>query len=295
MSSTTEKTTDLLPPGARRGTVRVDGGEVAVLRAGRPGAKPAMVLLHGGGGTAAISWYRTIGPLASLGEVIAPDFPGYGGTTGLAPLRTGADLAEFASAFMAAAGIPKAIVIGNSMGGETALQLALRHPEQVQALGLISPAGLLPTSGNAVVQFIAWLATRLPESVLARSTLPIDKIVADPARLPAELVAAYHAEAARPGGGLPAARHTRASVGPRAMLNCVLDQVSAITVPTVFLQGADDRVVAPATTEAAAARMPNAERVVLAGCGHWSQLEAPDQVLDQLRRLVARVAEGSPA
>jgi pimeloyl-ACP methyl ester carboxylesterase len=161
---------------------------------------------------------------------------------------------------------------------------------------LVSPSGLLPIAGNRVGQYIAWLATRLPERMLVslnrlsnRSTRGLRGIVHDPAVLPAELIEEYRRDAVRPGSGLAFVRQTRASVGRREMLNNLLPVVGRITVPTLFIHGANDPVVSPETSRQAADRMPAARRVVVPNSGHWAQLEAPDRFLTELNHFLATV------
>lgn len=280
---------ELVPPGAHVEYLDLDGGHVRLLRGGEAGRRPPIVLLHGGGSDAAIAWYRTFASLAAEHPVIAPDLPGYGGTTGIGPLGGGAVLADFVARVMDELGLDDAVIVGSSMGGEIALDLALHHAELVSGLVLVSPAGLMSVAGNRVVQFLAWLSTRLPERTLvslngrsSRSAEPLRGIVHDPAGLPSEVVAEYRRETQRRDFRLAFVRATRASVGPTAMRNNLLPLVGRITVPTLFVHGADDPVVPPETTRQAAERMPTARRVVIPDCGHWAALESPDRFLTEL-------------
>lgn len=219
--------------------------------------------------------------------------PGYGATTGIEPVGGGAVLADFVARVMDKLGLADAVIAGGSMGGETALNLALHHPRLVRALVLISPTGLLPIAGNWAVQFVAWLSTRLPERMLVSlnrrnysSARTLRGIVHDPAALPAELTDEYRREALQPDSGLAAVRHTKASVGRRERRNNVLRLVERITVPTLFVHGANDAVVSPETSRQAAERMPAARRVVVPNCGHWAALEAPDRFLNELNHFI---------
>jgi pimeloyl-ACP methyl ester carboxylesterase/phenylacetate-coenzyme A ligase PaaK-like adenylate-forming protein len=286
-----------IPPRASTEYLDLDGGRVRLLRGGEPTQRPPVILLHGAGTNAAISWYRTFAPLSAEHQVIAPDMPGCGGTTGIEPLGGGAVLADFLARVMDELGVADAVIVGSSMGGEVALNLALHHPKLVRALVLVSPSGLLPIAGNRVRQYIAWLATRLPERMLVslnrlskRSARGLRGIVHDPAVLPAELIEEYRRDALRPGSGLAFVRQTRASVGRREMRNNLLPLVGRITVPTLVVHGANDPVVSPETSRQAVERMPIARRVVIPNCGHWAQLEAPDRFLTELSHFLATAA-----
>jgi pimeloyl-ACP methyl ester carboxylesterase len=287
----------LIPPGARVEYLDLDGGRVRLLRGGEPSQRPPMILLHGGGTSAAISWYRTFAPLSAEHQVIAPDMPGYGATTGIEPVGGGAVLADFIAWVMDELGLADAVIVGSSMGGEVALNLALHHPKLVRALVLVSPAGLLPIAGNRVMQYVAWLSTRVPERMLVsslkrqsnHSSRGLRGIVHDPAVLPPELIEEYRREALRPESRLAFVRHTKASVGRTEMRNNLLPLVGRITVPTLFVHGANDPVVSPETSRQAAERMPAARRVMVPDSGHWAQLEAPDRFLTEVNHFLTTV------
>lgn len=292
-----------LPPGAHAEYLDLDGGRVRLLRGGEPSQRPPMILLHGGGSNAAISWYRTIAPLSVEHQVIAPDLPGYGGTTGIEPGGGGAVLADFVARVMNQVGLTDAVIVGSSMGGEIALNLALHHPELVRALVLISPAGLMPLAGNRVVQYLAWLSTRLPERILVslnglsnRPSKALRGIVHDPAGLPTAVIEEYRREARRREFRLAFVRQTRISVGPTAMRNNLLPLIGRITVPTLFVHGAVDPVVPPESSRQAAERMFAARRVVIPDSGHWAQLEAPDRFFTELTHFLTSTAkDGGPS
>src|SRR5215218_8443578 len=121
---------------------RVDGLRVRCLAAGTGGSPPAL-LLHGGGFDAADFSYRhAIEPLSRLRPVLAFDWPGYGGSD-TPDLRY--DLAyygRFLERLMDSLGIGRTALVGISMGGGAALSFALRSPERVEKLVLVSSYGL---------------------------------------------------------------------------------------------------------------------------------------------------------
>ncbi|MCA0157193.1 alpha/beta fold hydrolase [Tsukamurella sp. M9C] len=119
----------------------VDGTHV--LSAGPDGA-PAVVLLHGSGGTS-LNWATEIPRLAQSHRVHALDLPGEPGGTVVErlPLEPGAHAAWLAGV-TDALGAPHAAVIGESLGGWVALDYATEHPSRVRSLGLLVPGGLGP-------------------------------------------------------------------------------------------------------------------------------------------------------
>ena len=104
------------------------------------GHGPDVLLLHGLGGTRA-SLFETAAALSQRYRVHAPDLPGFGSSS--KPARGGYNARWFAEHMLAmidAQGIESAHVVGNSMGGRIAIEMALIAPERVRALGLLCPA-----------------------------------------------------------------------------------------------------------------------------------------------------------
>ncbi|MDO5500016.1 MAG: alpha/beta fold hydrolase [Propionibacteriaceae bacterium] len=284
----------LVPPGARDLTVGALGGRWRVLaQAGLAPARTPALLIHGGGfDNASISWFHLIEALGAERPVLAPDLPGCGGTQGVA-LAGRADLvADQLAGLLDAMGIARVIVCGVSMGGEIALQFGLRHPERTEAVVAIAPGGLLGRFGGPVRNFGMWLLTRPPErgmDLISRASAPwirrsIDRIVRNP--LPAPVVEEFVAEAHRPGTGVAYGTYNRRSFGPFAMTNNLLPYLSGLDAPTLFFHGEDDPMVSIHGSEAAVALMPDARLVRVPHCGHWAQLEKPDEFLAAWRRFV---------
>src|SRR5699024_10149023 len=118
----------LVPPGAEVQRAVASGGSYRVLRGGDRSSRAPVLLVHGGGAdNAAISWCRLLGPLGHDREVLAPDLPGFGYTDGIDPQPTGRAMADRLRELLDALGIDEVVVCGVSMGGEVALQFALRH------------------------------------------------------------------------------------------------------------------------------------------------------------------------
>lgn len=288
----------LLPPGARAEYIDLDGGRVRLLRGGAPDAGPPVVLLHGGGtDNSAISWYRLFEPLSADHAVLAFDLPGFGATEGIEPVGGPDAMADFAARVLAAEGLADAVVVGVSMGGDVALNLALRHPGSVRSLVLIAPGGLVAQFRNRAAHTAAWLAARLPDWVLLPASRLANRfvgaalraIVHDPVTLPAEVVAEFRREALRPRGGIGYARYNQASIGRTAMRNNLLPVVERITVPALFFHGEHDPMVPPEGSRRAAALMPDARLVMVPECGHWAQLEAHDRFLAEVAAFLTSV------
>jgi pimeloyl-ACP methyl ester carboxylesterase len=114
-----------------------------VLEAGT--GERAVLLLHGVGARAD-RWRHNILPLARAGfHVYAVDFPGHGfATKGTAPRYSVAGYAQFVREVLDELGVARAALVGTSLGGNVAAQVALDRPDLVDALVLVGPLGLVP-------------------------------------------------------------------------------------------------------------------------------------------------------
>ncbi|MFJ4037443.1 alpha/beta fold hydrolase [Microbacterium sp. NPDC090007] len=133
---------DAIRLGLRRVVVPTGVGPIAV-RAGRASGSPvATILLHGAAG----SW-RTWEQLITasddlhlpLSDIVALDLPGWGETPG--PVPDPADLAVAIAAVARALGYPRWRIVGHSLGGVIALDVAARFPRETVAVGVVSPSG----------------------------------------------------------------------------------------------------------------------------------------------------------
>jgi pimeloyl-ACP methyl ester carboxylesterase len=285
----------LIPAGSTQSYLDMDGGRVRVLRSTATPAdslRRPLLLLHGGGtDNAAISWYEVFEPWGTDREVNAIDLPGFGSTEGIQPVGGAPEMADFVARAAKRLGITPCIVVGVSMGGDVALNLALRYPDLVVALVLIAPGGLTPRFRNRFLQLSAWLAAQLPDWLLIplgqlanrHIDLAIRAVVKDPVTIPQEVLVEFAREARRPGAGLAYARYNRASLGPFSMRNNLLPAVGRITAPALFFHGQDDPIVDPEGSRRASEVMPDAQLVMVPDCGHWAQLEARDRFLSEVR------------
>lgn len=122
--------------------VEVEGVRLHVRDEGRG---PAILMIHGLGGQMAHFNYGAVRALSKRYRVVALDRPGSGHST--RPDGVAADLATQARAIAALVerlGLERPTVVGHSLGGATALTLALEHPQHVGALALVAPLSHAP-------------------------------------------------------------------------------------------------------------------------------------------------------
>jgi pimeloyl-ACP methyl ester carboxylesterase len=245
---------------------------------GDPG-RPLLVLLHGFGDSFT-SWEGWVRELTPKFHVISVDFPGHGLTRAPDGYLLGSDgLADFVDAFAAKLALPKFAVAGNSMGGGAAWQLAVRHPDRIDALILVDAAGFPNEKPPAEVP----LAFKILQYPIGRAILrnidnrPLidaglktdvyDKSVITPA-----LVDRW-AEFQR----APGHRAILMALNPRAHTQATLELLATIKVPTLVLHGASDVLIEPASAHKFAAAIPGAKLIMYAQVGHLPQIEIPQR------------------
>lgn len=127
-----------MPDDLQPQTISIHGHEVRYFKAG---SGPALLLIHGMAGSAA-TWKHVLPRLARDYTVIAPDLLGHGKSD---KPRTDYSLGAFAAGLrdlLVALGIERATVVGHSLGGGIAMQMAYQHPERVERLVLVGSGGL---------------------------------------------------------------------------------------------------------------------------------------------------------
>lgn len=243
-------------------------------------ALPRLLLLHGFTQTSA-SWQPITERLPSGWEVLAPDLPGHG-TAG--DLRL--DLAASAGRLAASLGGEPAIVVGYSMGGRTALRLALDHPEAVAGLVLIgATAGIddpaeraaRRRADEALAERIeaegveAFLERWLAQPLFAGLTPRTDDLTARRANTAAGLASSLRL------------------AGTGTMDPPWWDELHRIDAPTLVLWGEADRKFAELGRRLVDGIGPNAEASSLVDVGHAVHLEAPDATAALITGWVRRV------
>ena len=250
-----------------------------------------VVLLHGNPAST-YSWRKVMGPLAARYRVHAIDLPGFGFSDkpGDASYDT-AWLAATVLGYLDAERMPRAVLVGNSMGGAVATEAAIVQPERVAALVLLGAAGLPEAeAGGPPLSFrmLAWpvigpALRELPARSRVRTRLR--EAVYDPSTITDADVDAYYAPL-RTAGGTNAflARLPQKTGEDRAA------RVRTIRAPTLVITGDTDRLVPPATARRYHELIAGSELLVLEQTGHIPQEERPERVVAEITRWV----EGHP-
>jgi pimeloyl-ACP methyl ester carboxylesterase len=281
------------PPLLRVHDVHLPGRRVSVMTMGQG---PEVLLIHGLGATKA-SFYDTAAALSREGyRVHAIDLPGFGSSSKPATgPYTARWFADTVLAVMDKLTIGRAHIVGNSMGGRVALEVALREPERVGALVLLCPAvafvkrGYHPIVRLARPEF-AFLPHKFRRAMVSSTfhglfhdTDALDPYVSDV--VIDEFQRLYASPSAR-FAFLSAARNIyldkpfgRHGFYPR---------LADLERPALFVWGSHDTLIPPGFKRHVAEWLPRAEQIVIEGCGHVPQVERPDQTNGLIRRFLAQ-------
>jgi pimeloyl-ACP methyl ester carboxylesterase len=242
-------------------------------------ALPLLVLLHGFGDSYT-SWDGWVRELKGKFHIIRLDFPGHGLTRAPAGYVLGGErLADFVDAFAAVLSLPKFAVAGNSMGGAVAWQLALRHPERINALILVDAGGFPNEKPPAEVPLAfkilrySWgraLLRNIDNRPLIDEGLKVD--VYDKSVITPAFVDRW-AEFQR----APGHRAILMSLNPAGFGNASADALHTIMAPTLVLNGESDVLVEPASARKFAAAIPGAKLILYPHVGHLPQIEIPQR------------------
>lgn len=254
------------------------------------GQGPDLVLLHGwalhGG-----MWGPWLDELAEVARLHLLDLPGHG-RSGWPP--TVRDLAGLAAAILPRVP-PGAAVLGWSLGGMVALELARRHPLHLRALVLVATTprflagpdwdhGMQP---DVLAEFADGLAQdyrRTVQNFLALQTRGDENATETLRQLRARLSSHGEPDPAALAAGLAILR----DADLRA-------ELARITLPTLVVAGEHDRLTPPAAGRELAVRLPAARFALVPRCGHAPFLSHPGQVSTEVRRFLARHPAGEAA
>lgn len=241
----------------------------------RVGAGPPLVFVHGAAGDSRF-WQPQIAALADEFTAVAWDEPGAGRSSDV-PAGFGlADYAECLADVIGALGLGAAHVAGLSWGGTVVLELYRRHPELVATLIMIDTyAGWKGSLATEEVRSRVAAARRMLAAPASEfdPTLP-GLFAGEP---PIEFVALLEQIAA---AVRPHSLETQLLVMADADLRDLLPQIA---VPTLLIWGELDVRSPLSVARQFEQAIPDTTLVVIPGCGHVSNLEAPDQVNDAIR------------
>jgi len=236
------------------------------------GSGEVLLLLHGAGpGASGLSNFRrNVETLALHHRVVILDLPGFGGTDNTLP-EGGlfSAMGFFVRAFLEELGIERVSILGNSMGGGIALEIALRAPGLVHKLVLMGGAGSLPVFSpmptEGLMRLFGFYAGEGPTLEKLRAFISL--LVFDQSAITNDLLDERFRASTRPD---VVANYI---IAKRAIEPLWREDLSSLRQPTLLIWGREDRVIPLDASFLLLKQIPNASLYVLPQCGHWVQWE----------------------
>ncbi|MDP1648010.1 MAG: alpha/beta hydrolase [Rubrivivax sp.] len=269
-------------------------GQVVHLRDEGPRNDPLPLVLIHGTSASLHTWEGWVGALKGQRRVITFDLPGFGLTgpfSGRYPSDDyhGDSYARFVFDLLDALQVPRAVVGGNSLGGEIAWRMAAMAPDRVAALVLVDAAGPAFTPQSVPLGFLVArvpVVNRIMEWVLPRSLVAqgLLDVYGDPAQVTSELVDRYFELALREGNRRALGLRMRQVVrGEHA------ERISSIKQPTLILWGGRDRLIPPPVGRIFEAQIAGSRLVVFDELGHVPHEEDPARTVAPVKEFLARL------
>ena len=263
------------------------GSRILSLGAGRPtvevieaGDGAPLLFLHGAGGVPA--WAGVLPLLAREYRVHAPLLPGFGRSTGLEALEDQWDLFLHGFDVMEALGLDRPYVVGESMGGWLAAEMAALRPREIGRLALVAPVGLWRDEAP-VADMFGMMPHELVPYLFQDQNCPAAQAMGAMTNLFSErddrtddqvefLIALARGSRTAAKFLFPVPEHGLEKRLPR------------ITAPTLVVWGAQDRFVAPLYAKIFAEKIPGARLTMIEDAGHLVGLERPEPYADAVVR-----------
>ncbi len=237
------------------------------------GSGQPFLLLHGGAGPQSMTGFAQRLATSEAAQVIVPTHPGFGGTNRPDWVNTMGTLAQIYVALIERLDLHNVVVVGSSMGGWIAAEMALLNSPRIRNFVLMDAVGIA-VEGQSIADVFSLTMDELASLSYHNPTaFRIDMSALTDVQ---KRLMAANRQALAVYGGQP------------SMIDPTLaSRLSAVTTPTLVLWGASDRVVTPDYGRAFAAAIPTATFQLLSNVGHLPQIEAPDQVLTTLREYMS--------
>ena len=238
---------------------RLQGIDLEVRRKGKG---PSVLVLHGGGGP--VLGFPFADRLAERFELIEPVHPGFAGTPIPEHFDGLEDLVYLYLDLMDALALKQTIVLGNSLGGWLAAEIAVRTTARIAKLIMVDAVGV-KVGGREERDIV---------DVFATSQRELDRLM-------------WHDPALAPDRSKLTDEQLKIVAGNRVALSLygwdpylhnpkLRHRLHRITVPTLFIWGASDRLVTPAYGKAYCGMIPGARMTVVERAGHSPHVEQPD-------------------
>lgn len=259
--------------------IKVDSINTRYWLSGKKG--DPIILVHGLGGYAE-NWMHNVDVLSKHFRVYTVDLVGFGKSDKPDAPYTYDYFTDFIKDFMGALNIEKAHLAGHSLGGGIVLKFALKYPEKVKKLVLISGSGLgkeispihrftsLPVIGNMIAK----------PSLKGISTL-YKSMVYDKSVITGDMVELAYQMISSPGGQEAYLSTTREMINLFGMreesFRPIRDKLNLLKAPVMVLWGRQDKIIPVSHVQTAEKKIKNVTSHIFDHCGHLPMLEHPEE------------------
>ena len=276
--------------------VEVDGTAVHYFHTGRttlPGVVPdlgrgeLMLFVHAAGSNGN-TWHQQLTAFAERHSPLAFDFPGHGRSAGTESLKSIDAYRDFLLAVMDALRLRPCVLVGRSLGGAVALELALAHPERVRALVLVATAARFELPAEMLATWREVMLGRMQQPFTTEAFSPqtdfavmreawMEQVKTDPRVRYFDLLACNQFDiTARLGGLGPAVGVDSAGPLPVGSLRPAKSD-RLLALPTLIVAGRDDGITPLGQAELLHERISGSKLVVIDGAGHTVPSEKPTE------------------
>ncbi|MGD9617007.1 MAG: alpha/beta fold hydrolase [Alphaproteobacteria bacterium] len=238
------------------------------------GTGPPLLFLHGGDYVAQNRAF--LDRLAQRSRVVAPRHPGFGHSQRPSWFRTVHDIAYLYLALLDRLDLDNTVLVGSSLGGWVALEMAVRSQARIGRLVLIDSLG---------VKF----GDREQRDIADIYALPADEVLARTFVEPARHVPDYTKLDDREALAIARDREATSLYGWKPYMHdpALVHWLHRVACPALVLWGEKDGIVAPGYGERLAAALPNARFEQIAAAAHYPQIEQPEAVADRIERFAS--------
>src|SRR5262245_59774385 len=235
------------------------------VRLRRGGSGEPLLFLHGASGAPAIMPFME--KLAQRFDVLVTEHPGYGKSDEPAWLENIHDVAYFYLDFLAALDLKEVTLVGSSMGGWMAMEIAVRSTARLKSLVLVSPAGVVTPQAPPADIFVMWREDEVRNLFLEEKLAAVR--LAEPVTPEAIDVGLKN-------------RHTTARLAwePRLHDPHLPKWLHRIDVPVKIIWGKQDRILPVGLAEPLHKLIPGSQLHILDNCGHLPQVEKADAFVE---------------
>ena len=258
---------------SNRTMIDVAGNQVELFSGG---SGPPLLFLHGAGGNA--GWQAYHEELAKSYTVYVPSQAGFNGTERPDWLYTITDLCHFNHAMSEALGLKDYVLMGSSMGGWVAAEMAAMSRAGLKALILVGAAGIKPENSEIAEIFMVSAQTRMAHRFHDISQVPNREVYEREPTAEENLVAHSNQEMA-----------SRLCWRPYLHNPSLPHYLGRVDTPTLIVWGRQDAIIPLECGEMYEAALPNAQFKVIENCGHSPALEKPSEFLAAVNEFLAGV------